>query len=59
MEKQNQSYMNNIKELEVLKAEDRKRYHDLEIENADNMDRMNQILVDNQTMETVNNEKRR
>lgn len=51
--------MNNIKELEILKAEDRKKYHDLEIENADNMDRINQLLADNQTMENINNEKKR
>ena len=59
MEKQNLSYINDIKELENLKAEDRKKYHDLEIECADNMDRINQLVSDNQTYENINNEKKR
>ena len=59
MEKQNISYLNDIKELENLKVEDKRRYHDLEVECADNMDRINQLVSDNQHMETINNEKKR
>jgi len=47
MEKQNISYLNDIKELENLKVEDKRRYHDLEVECADNMDRINQLVSDN------------